>query len=186
MSVSIFTRVCILGGHLCPGAAEIIPVPQWGYLYLPEMGNAATSLLPSSLHIWASQPYFSSHSSSLFASGIGWGGFGSESQKEKHHQPEHLMPTNFTVWTVDIGKVKGRNRSLIFMGLSVPSHRSRLECCSSEGGQAETAAHMVSPATRCCRAVRYGSTRALPRRKYQLWALAGSGTFYSEPQHYLN
>lgn len=96
------------------------------------------------------------------------------------------MPTNLTLRTVDTGKVKGRNQGVIFRGLSVGSHRSRLECCSSEGGQAETAAHMVSPATRCSRAVRYGSTRALPRRKYQLWALAGSGTFYSEPQHHLN
>lgn len=96
------------------------------------------------------------------------------------------MPTNLTLRIVDTGKVKGRNQGLIFTDLSVLSHRSRLECCSSEGGQAETAAHMASLATRCSRAVRYGSTRALPWRKYQLWALAGSGTFYSEPQHYLN
>lgn len=69
--VLAFTRMCILGGHLCPGVAEIIPVPQWGYLYLPELGNAATPFLPPPLHIWASQPYFSSCTSSLFASGIG-------------------------------------------------------------------------------------------------------------------
>ncbi|RMC04761.1 hypothetical protein DUI87_17933 [Hirundo rustica rustica] len=43
--------------------------------------------------------------SSLSTSGTGSGGFGSESQEEKHHQPEHLMPTNITLRTVGIGHV---------------------------------------------------------------------------------
>lgn len=54
------------------------------------------------------------------------------------------------------------------------------------GGAGRNSAHMASLAPRCCGAARYGSTRALPRRKYQLWALAGSGSCYSEPQHCLS